>query len=75
MRKRSLFCGLGDVLVPDGVEGVCAFHTLLGGVKCINADALAQPSKFVGLGGVPVRAQLWVAAECAVFKGLTSLRV
>ena len=65
----------GDVLVPDGVEGVCAFHTLLGGVSWIDATDLAQPSKFIGVGGVSVRAQTWVAAECAVFKGLTSLRV
>ena len=55
--ESDLFSAVqGDVLVPDGVEGVCAFHTLLGGVRWIDADALAQPSQFVGVGGVPVGA-------------------
>ena len=56
----SNFCEL------DEFEGVCAFHALLPWAIRTFSDALAETSKFVGIGGVPNSGKLGVFAQLSV---------
>ena len=54
---------LRNVCELDAFEGVCAFHALLPWAVRTFSDALAEPSKFVGIGGVPNLGELRVFAQ------------
>ena len=51
---------LRNVCKVDEFEGVCAFHALLPWAFRTFSDALAESSKFVGIGGVPNLVELGV---------------
>ena len=57
---------LRNVCKLDEFEGVCAFHALLSWAFRTFSDALAEPSKFVGIGGVPNLGELGVFAQLSV---------
>ena len=57
---------LRNVCELDDFEGVCAFHALLPWAFRTFFDALAEPSKFVGIGGVPISVELGVFAQLSV---------
>ena len=50
----------------DDFEGVCAFHALLPWDFRTFSDALAELSKFVGIGGVPNLGEPGVFAQLSV---------
>ena len=50
----------------DEYEGVCAFHALLPWAFRTLTDALAESSKFIGIGGVPNVCKLGVLAKLSV---------
>ena len=50
----------------DEFEGVCAFQTLLPWAFRTFSGALAEPSKFVGIGGVPNSGKLGMFARLSV---------
>ena len=49
------FCLVSVFLLGSGMVGGGGMGVLVG-VRWVGADALAQPSQFVGIGGVPVGA-------------------
>ena len=53
---------LRNVRELDEFEGICAFHVLLPWAFRTFSNALAEPSKFVGIGGVPDLGELRVFA-------------
>ena len=55
-----------NVCEIDEFEGVCAFHALLPWAVRTFSDGLAEPSKFVGIGGVPSSGELGVFAQLSV---------
>ena len=57
---------LRNVCKLDDFEDVCAFHALLLRAFRTFSDALAEPSKFVGIGGVPNSGELGVFAQLSV---------
>ena len=58
--------GLRNFYEMDEFEGVCAFHALVPWAFRTFSDALAEPSKFVGIGGVPNSGELGVFAQLSV---------
>ena len=58
----------GDVVVVDWTKGIGAFDSLLGRVCWVVTDALAESSKFVGVGGIPDFFVGRVVAELAMFE-------
>ena len=57
---------LWDVGELDEFIGVCAFHALLPWAFWTFTDALAESSKFIGIGGVPNVYKLGVLAKLSV---------
>ena len=57
---------LRNVRELDELEGICAFHALLPWAFRTFSNALAEPSKFVGIGGVPDSGELGVFAQLSV---------
>ena len=57
---------LRNVCELDEFEGVCVFHALLPWDFRTFSNALAKPSKLVGIGGVPNSGKLWVFAQLSV---------
>ena len=54
---------LRNVCELDEFEGICAFHALLPWAFRTFSNILAEPSKFVGIGGVPDSGKLGVFAQ------------
>ena len=59
---------LRNVCKIDDFEGVCAFHAFLPWDFRTFYNALAEPSKFVGIGGVPNSGELGVFEQLSVLK-------
>ena len=57
---------LRNVRELDEFEGICAFHALLPWDFRTFSNALAEPSKFVGIGGVPDLGEIGVFAQLSV---------
>ena len=57
---------LRNVRELDKLEGICAFHTLMPWDFRTFSNALVDPSKFVGIGGVPDSGELGVFAQLSV---------
>ena len=57
---------LRNVRELDEIEGICAFHALLPWAFRTFSNDLAEPSKFVGRGGVPDSDELVVFAQLSV---------
>lgn len=70
------FLALGgrDVLVVDEKECVGTFYPLFGWCSP-RANALAEPTQFVGIGGIPNRFVAWVPTQLAMLKEFTCGRV
>ena len=70
------FLALGgrDVLVVDEKECVGTFYSLFGWCSP-RANALAEPTQFVGIGGIPNRFVAWVPPQLAMLKEFTCGRV
>ncbi len=49
-------------------KGVGAINAFVGGIVAVRANALAEPTKFIGIGGVPNRFVVRVGMEVVVFK-------
>ena len=58
---------LRNIRELDELEGICAFHALLPWAFRTFSNALAEPSKFVGIGGVPDLGEIGVFAQLSVF--------
>ena len=57
---------LRNVQELDELEGICALHALLPWAFRTFSNTLADPSKFVGKGGVPDSGKLGVFAQLPV---------
>ena len=57
---------LGDIITLDEAEGVCASHALELGTFWTLYNALAEASKFIGIGSVPNVRKLWMLTQLAV---------
>jgi hypothetical protein len=55
-------------VVVDRAKGIGAFDSLLCWVRWVVTDALAEPSKFVGVRGIPDFFVGRMAAELAMFE-------
>ena len=58
--------GLRNVCELDEFEGICAFYALLTWAFRTFSDALAEPSQFICIGGVPNSGKLGVFAQLSV---------
>ena len=57
---------LRNVQKLDELEGICAFHALLTWALRTFSNTSEEPSKFVGIGGVPDSGELGVFAQLSV---------
>jgi len=64
-----------DVVIVDGPKSICSLHSWFGRFRFATSNALAQSSKFVGIGLVPGFFVGWVGLELSMFKFLTHVNV
>ena len=61
-----------DIIVLNGFESVGTVKAFLGGIVGAGANALAESSKFICVGGIPDVFVAGVSAELAVFEQVAS---
>ena len=69
LRKHPKFARIWNTSYAnelDELEGICAFHALLPWAFGTLSNTLAEPSKFVGIGGAPDSGDLGVFAQLSV---------
>ena len=55
-------------MILDGAKGICSLHALMLRVPGVSANALAEPSEFIGVRHIPGLFVGRVLAELAMFE-------